>query len=1058
MLTCRLVMKRNFLCIFFLVFCLFGFVEASTAALRDVATMPLQEKVFQGVVKDSSGSTLAGVSVFLKGKPNVGTTTNEQGQFKLAISEANVTLVFRYVGYQTRELVPSNPSNISVALLPDESQLSEVVVVGYGTQKKESLTGAISSVSSEDISRSVATTTSGALVGKIAGVNSRMPDGRPGAATNINIRNMGDPLYVIDGVQKDAGQFNNLDFNDIESISVLKDASAAIYGVRAANGVVVITTKKGKRGDSNSFTLNSYYGWQNMFRYPKPADVSTYLRSYIQSNTIKGENDPQYSLENLAKWEQGTEPGYRPFDWYDYILTTAPQTYISGNASGGSDKINYYLSASHLDQRDIIRNYGGFNRTNVQMNLEANVSKKLKIGGNLNGRIEKRRQPGVPGADDIWQALFATYRNLPTARPFANDNPLYPAKTSANTEVNFGMLNYDLSGEYQDTWRVMQLNFNAEYEFNPHLKASGIVGYYLANRWMDNQEYTYKLYSYDEKTNTYPVVFSMDNPWRERSIERVEEFTSQFRLAYNNQFGKHGLNAVFAAETITREEPKVYVHDRPASNELSLIYFPTLDTYDDTGVNTQARAGFAGRVNYDYDQKYLLELSARYDGSWKFPPNHRWGLFPSVSGGWRITQENFWKNSGLNNIFNDLKLRASYGLLGDDDLDDWKYFAFGYLGGYTYKEGGSALDGKYIVGTNPRGLPVTTLSWIKARMFDVGLDFSTLGGKLSGSIDYFRRKRTGLPASRYDVLIPQETGFSLPYENLNSDVHTGMDGSITWRSSIRDVKYSIGGNFTFARQLDWQQYKPRFGNAWDQYRNSISERYAFLNWGYHAIGQFQSWEEIANYPIDNDRQGNTTLRPGDIKYEDTNGDKVINELDERPIGYRQGGLPYLNFALNLGLQYKGFDFAVDFTGAGFASFFPGWEGVRPFHDGGNNPQYYMENQWWLSDITDPNSELIPGKYPTLIRGNQEHSNYWKSDFWLVNVNYLKLRNLQLGYTFPKAWTDKIGIKQFRVYTMMQNLFSIDNLGEMEIDPELTSDSGIQYPTNKVYNIGVNVVF
>ncbi|UIR54735.1 TonB-dependent receptor [Sphingobacterium sp. SRCM116780] len=1013
------------------------------------------QKSINGTVKDKDGTPIGSVTISVKSNPKVATSTNDLGQFNLPNTNTGEILIIKSVGYVTQEVAAT--SNLQIVLQTNESQIDEVVVVGYGTQKKESITGAISAVSSQDLSRSVATTTSGALVGKIAGVNSRMSDGRPGASTGINIRNMGTPLYVIDGVQKDEGQFNNLDFNDIESVSVLKDASAAIYGVRAANGVVVVTTKKGKRGDNNTFSLNSYYGWQNMFRFPKPADASTYIKSYIQSDAILGVQDPKYTLDDLAKWEQGTEKGYRPFDWYDYILKTSPQTYFSGSVSGGSEKINYYISAGHLDQKSIIQNYGGFNRTNVQMNIDANVSKKLKIGANLNGRIEKRQQPGVPGADDTWQALFAIYRNLPTARPFANDNPLYPTQTAANTETNFAMLNYDLSGEYKETWRVMQLNFNAEYKITNDLVAKGTVGYYLANKWMDNQEFTYKLYKYDEPTDTYPVMFSMDNPWRERSITQVEELSTQFTLNYNKRFGKHGINAVLAAESIKRDNPDIYVHDRPASNALSLIYFQTMDTYNDTGINTQARAGFAGRVNYDYDQKYLLELSSRYDGSWKFAPGSRWGFFPSVSAGWRISSEKFWEDN-LKTVFDDLKLRASYGVLGDDNLDAWGYNAFGYLSGYTYKTGGSTIDGKYVIGTQPRGLPVTTLSWIEAHMMNVGMDFSTLGGRLSGSLDFFERKRKGLPASRNDILIPNEVGFGLPYENLNSDIHRGFDGSIMWRSKISDLSYFVGGNFTFARQIDGEQYKPRFGNSWDQYRNSIYDRYAFLNWGLHATGQFQSWEEIANYDVDNDRQGNTTLRPGDIKYDDINGDKVINDLDARPIGYRQGGLPYFNYALNLGAQYKGFDLAMDFTGASFASYRANYEGMLPFHDGGNNAQYYMEDQWMLSDITDPNSTLIPGKYPTLIRGHQDHSNYWHSDFWLKNVNYLKLRNLQFGYTLPDRWMKPAGIQRLRIYTMMQNLFSIDNLGEMKIDPEITSDSGIQYPTNRVINLGVNLTF
>jgi TonB-linked SusC/RagA family outer membrane protein len=495
------------------------------------------QKSIKGVVKDKSGNPIVGATIALKSKPSTAVSTDAKGNFNLTGVNAGDLLTISSVGYLSKEVAASG--DLVITLEDENARIDEVVVVGYGTQKKESVTGAITAISSQDISRSVATTTSGALVGKIAGVNSRMSDGRPGAATGISIRNMGTPLYVIDGVQKDEGQFNNLDFNDIESVSVLKDASAAIYGVRAANGVVVVTTKKGKRGDNNTFNINSYYGWQSMFRFPKPADVGTYIKSYIQSDAILGTKDPQYTLADLEKWQQGTEKGYRPFDWYDYILKTSPQTYISGNVSGGSEKINYYLSVGHLDQQSIIRNYGGFNRTNVQMNIDANVSKRLKIGANLNGRIEQRKQPGVPGADDTWQALFAIYRNLPTARPFANDNPLYPTQTSPNAETNFAMLNYDLSGTYQEKWRVMQLNFNAEYKITNDLIAKGTIGYYLANKWMDNQEFTYKLYGYDEKTDTYPVTFSMDNPWRERSISQVEEISTQFTLNYNKRFGKH---------------------------------------------------------------------------------------------------------------------------------------------------------------------------------------------------------------------------------------------------------------------------------------------------------------------------------------------------------------------------------------------------------------------------------------------------------------------------------------------------------------------------------------
>ena len=450
----------------------------------------------------------------------------------------------------------------------------------------------------------------------------------------------------------------------------------------------------------------------------------------------------------------------------------------------------------------------------------------------------------------------------------------------------------------------------------------------------------------------------------------------------------------------------------------------------------------------------MLELSARYDGSWKFPTNDRWGFFPSASVGWRISEEGFWKDSKIASVVSDLKLRGSYGMMGDDNVDG--YSAFDYMSGYNYKNGGSVIDGKYTIGTEPRGLPVTTLSWIEAKILDIGFDASFFQGKLTGTFDFFQRKRTGLPASRYDVLIPSEAGFSLPKENLNSDMNLGYDASARWNDKAGDLNYSVGVNVTYSRFYDWNQYKPRFSNSWNEYRNSINERYGYLSWGLEADGQFQSWEEIASWTIDNDRQGNKTLRPGDIKYKDQNGDKVINGMDERPIGYRQGSTPVLNMGMNFSFGYKGFDLAFDLTGGALASWRQDWEQRNPFHDGGNNSQYYMENTWRLSDITDANSALIPGKYPTLLIGNSSHSNYWNSTFWMHNIRYVKLRNLEFGYTIPRQVLERFLISELRLYVSGQNLLTFANTNGT--DPEIESENGLQYPTTRIVNLGLTLKF
>ena len=1010
-----------------------------------------QSRGIKGVVKDSYGETIIGASVIVKGT-TTGTVTDMDGNFSLDVP-VGTTLEVSYVGYLTQAVVV-NSNLLSIVLKENSTQLSEVVVTGFGlSQKKATLTGAVSSIGANDLSRSVSSTTSGALVGKMPGVNSRQADGRPGSTTNIQIRNMGNPLYVIDGVQKDAGQFNNIDFNDIESVAVLKDASAAIYGVRAANGVVVVTTKKGSKNTKNTVTLNAYYGWQSLSNFPDPADAGTYVENYIQSQTIQGKT-LTWDKEDLAKWQQGTEKGYQSFDWKDFIWETSPQEYVNANVSGGSDKINYYFSLGHLNQDAMIVNYGGFTRSNVQMNIESQVNDKLKLGASMNGRIEKRMNPGVPGGDDYWLPIFGTYRNLPTVRPFANDNPKYPTMTSTDAGTNFAWLNYDLSGKMEDTWRVAQLNFDAEYQIIDGLKAKGMFGYYLANRKHDNQEYTYKLYKYDEATDTYPVMFENNNPWRERTTAMVEELTTNVQLSYNKTFGDHNVAALVGLESIKRDAPSNWVHSIPASNALHLLTYETMDTYNDTGNNTEARLGWTGRVNYDFANKYLLELSARYDGSWKFPTNDRWGFFPSASVGWRISEEGFWKDSKIASVVSDLKLRGSYGMMGDDNVDG--YSAFDYMSGYNYKNGGSVIDGKYTIGTEPRGLPVTTLSWIEAKILDIGFDASFFQGKLTGTFDFFQRKRTGLPASRYDVLIPSEAGFSLPKENLNSDMNLGYDASARWNDKAGDLNYSVGVNVTYSRFYDWNQYKPRFSNSWNEYRNSINERYGYLSWGLEADGQFQSWEEIASWTIDNDRQGNKTLRPGDIKYKDQNGDKVINGMDERPIGYRQGSTPVLNMGMNFSFGYKGFDLAFDLTGGALANWRQDWEQRNPFHDGGNNSQYYMENTWRLSDITDANSALIPGKYPTLLIGNSSHSNYWNSTFWMHNIRYVKLRNLEFGYTIPRQVLERFLISELRLYVSGQNLLTFANTNGT--DPEIESENGLQYPTTRIVNLGLTLKF
>ena len=1018
----------------------------------------------EGRISDSNGSPIVGAMVILKGT-SLGVTSDIDGNFSIKVSSDRDVLVFSFLGYSSVELSVGTQTWFSVTLQEESLAVEQVIVTGYGNGiKKESITGSIANINAGKLSQSVGANVSTALAGKVAGVNFRMMDGQPGATTSISIRNMGSALFVIDGVQSTQGSFNNLDFNDIESISVLKDASAAIYGVQAANGVIVVTTKSGQK-TGNSVNVNAYYGAQSWFRYPRPADTQTYIEGHIQSATITG-SPGEFTMDDLNNYRNGT---LRGFDWYDYVVrSSAPQAYISANASGGTDKINYYISLGGLDQKSVINNYGGFQRYNVQFNLDARINKRLKLGVRFNGRYEKTEHPAVPG-DDVWAAIFAIWRNPPTNRPFANDNPDYPTMTSNTASTNFAILNYDRSGYLKDTYRVCQLSANVEYEIIEGLKLKGLTSYYLGNRWYDCQEYTYDLYGYDAVTDTYPVIYSLTNPFRQRIVGLQQQIMGQAQLTYDKVIGRHTISSVIASEIYHEINPGLDTWSRPQSNYINTIDFASLEKYTDNKNTELARAGFVARVNYNYADQYYIELAGRYDGSWKFRRGNRWAFLPSVSVGWRPSEEHFWKEGSISHWFNSLKIRASFGQLGYDNLSWYDtdengnrilrtLAPFDYLSGYDYGVGGAVLDGKYQTGVQSKGIPTTTISWITVNMYDAGIDFGFLANRLSGSLDYFYNLRKGLVDRRYDQLIPSEVGFSLPPENLASEVYTGFDGNIAWADRVRDFRYSVGVNFTYSRHLTHHQYNPQFKNSWDEYVNSGWERYSNITWGYKSDGQFCSWEEIGNYPIDIDGKNNSTLRPGDIRYKDLNGDGLINDVDKRPIGYAEGMLPNLNFGLSLSLEWNGIDMSCDFTGGAFGTYHVDYEMSKPFWDGGNTAVFVLENQWRLSDIADPQSPLIPGEFPTALVGNSNHSNYWVSDFWYKNITYIKLRNFELGYTLPQRWMSKAGINKLRLYLFGQNLFSIDNMGVYDIDPEIANSTGIVYPTTRVIGTGINLSF
>lgn len=1009
-----------------------------------------------GTVTDSDGETLVGVSVKVKGT-NIGTSTNNDGTFTLSAPDENSILEFSYIGFTPQEVAVNGRSVLAVVLQKDDSDLEEVVVVGYGTRKKETLTGAVSTVTASDIGRVHGGSTVGtALAGKLPGVSFRMPDGRPGASAKIQIRNMGDPLYVIDGIQQDAGQFNNLAPNDIESITVLKDGSAAIYGVRAANGVVVVTTKKGTPNTQSTINLDAYMGFQNWSRFLDVLDNSYEYMRYRADAEMNRYGSTTITPEELEKYKQGTERGYQSFNWKDFIIKeNAPMNSVNLNATGGSENVTYYISGTHLYQNSNLGREFKFQRTNIQSNVSAKVASGLKVGVNINGRIESRENPGVPGMDDYWLARFAILRNTPLERPYANDNPEYLNDIKHN-ETNWAYLNYENAGRYENDWRVLQTNFTAEYDvpWVDGLKLSGIYSYYIADYLLNNHEYTYETYTYDPADDSYTATGGSTNPWREREQTKQINQSAQLQLNYNKSFGDHTVDATVVAERINNNRLRNWIHAVPSTNVLPLIYFNTADQYDDSD-DKEARIGYIARLSYSYANKYFIDLSGRRDASYLFAPDNRVGYFPGVSAAWRISQEDFFKNLVSENVLNDLKIRASYGVLGDDAN---LVSPFAYLEGYSYNEGIAILDGEAVIGSRDRGIPIRNISWLRSKIFDVGMDFSFLGGKITGSFDYFNRKRTGLLGDKTDILVPIEIGYSLPQENVNSDSQYGEELALNYNGSAGEFIYSVGGNISYSRSKNLSSYNPVFFNSWDEYRFSQEDRFSKTNWGYEVIGQFESMEQINNYPVNIDGRGNSTLLPGDLIYRDINNDGRISQFDERPIGYGVGTQPNINYGLNFSVAYKGFDFHADFSGGAGYTWYQNYETKWAFQNDGNLNTIFTD-RWHREDMYDLNSAWIPGKYPANRFNEGSHANYTSSsDFWAHNVKYLRARTLELGYSLSPEILSRVNIKRARIYVNGYNLFSFDNLKEFSVDPEVEDENGLQFPQSKVINFGVNLTF
>ena len=1057
-----------------------------------------QERVVDGVVCDAAGVPLTGVTVIVKENSAVGTITSSEGRFRLNVAD-NATLVFSYVGYTTVERkVLAGESFMRITLQDDSKLVDEIVVVGYGTKRKGGVSAAVSSINSDDIVRSTSSTTAGAIVGKIAGITARQKSGEPGASANLQIRNMGAPLYVIDGIMTDAGSFNNLDINDIENISVLKDGAAAIYGMKAANGVILVTTKSGGKNTAPTVSLNAYMGWQQWTTYPELMNAYEYNYAQAMQKVNRGVmTDPSelaYLRVELEKWKEGrynpaTGEDYRSFDWYDnYIDNAAPQYYVNASISGGGEKTSYYVSASYIDQDAVFKDYN-FNRVNLQGNFSMQMTKRLKIGYQMSAKIEDNNGPALTPIDAaaggyqlVRNSLFGL---LPTYRPYANDNPNYLNYLVAHDSRNMAAMDKAHAGEYDNKWRTIRNTLTADYETPLEgLSAKALFSYFFANNNQNRNEKGYKEYTYNRATDSYVVMYdkaAAGGANRSRTRDNYYDVNGQFLLNFDRTFaGKHNVTATAGFEFFQRQQNYLYVKQSPVDNPfVDLVSTSENNTVDERKIQNST-ASMIFRAGYNYDQKYIIDFSGRYDGSWRFPKGKRWAFFPSVSAAWRISEESFFKDSRVAEWLTNVKLRFSYGEVGDDGLGSL-YPDYAFMTGYNYKQGSSYIpsdpfsstDNSAIVGTKVKGTPITTLTWMTSVIMDLGVELGFLNNRLNFEFDLFKRKRDGIAAYPDDVNFPYESGLSALPQNLNSDMNEGLDVSLKWADKAGDISYFVGGNMTLARRKNGKIYGEKFFNAYDKYWFGQSDRWANVvngnAWMYDVVGVFQTQEEIDNYPVNIDGRNNTTLLPGDLIFRDYNGDGVINDYDRRPLGYAGSDYPYndgqgnknplLSLGFSFGLDWKGIDFAADFAGGFMNTWCPEWftiwgSGVQHV---ANGFKYNTLDVWHHENILDPTSPWVPGKFPA-FRGPDNPSTWRTNNFYNKNVRYLRLRNLVLGYTLPTKWTKKALIQKCRFYVEGTNLFSFDNLKDYGVDPEVSGVQGADYPQHRVYTVGVNITF
>ena len=998
----------------------------------------------EGIVTDEHNEPVIGASVLEKNTVN-GVSTDVNGRYSLKLSSPNVVLVFSYIGYTEQEVSVANRTEINVQLQPDSKAVEEVVVVGYGVQKKESVVGSISTVMASNLKVSSAQLST-SLAGQLAGVVSMSRSGEPGkgSAAEFYIRGVSSfrgsttPLVLVDGIERD---LDLVDTDDIESFSILKDASAsAVYGVRGANGVILITTKKGNVGRPE-VKLRAEAGVTQPTKMPKFSNSWQFATMY---NDAVGR--AYYSPEDIATYRNHTDPYLYPdVDWIDALYKDmAFNERVNLSITGGGDVARYYISGSFYNESSIFRNAGNvydydssinYNKFNLRANIDVNITPTTIVNVNLANIYEKRFAPGA-STGDIWGYAFSTAPNaFPKEYP---DGMLSGPRGSGMNPWN--LLAH--SGYQEQFWNSAQSLIGLTQKLDmvaEGLSANIKFSWDASNNQTQSRTKSPTWYLASGRDEEGNIVFGEPAHSGDTALQYAAGGSSEITtylegsINYNHVFGgKHRVGAMF-----------LYNHK---------IRRITLGGSDVTSLPYKNQ-GIAARVTYAFRDRYMLELNMGYNGSENFAPGHRFGFFPAISGGWLLSEEKFWEP--VKEYINTFKIRASYGKVGNDQIggDRWLYLST-VLGGNSFNMGSSG--GSY--GGTAVGRPENlNFSWEEETKFDAGVEL-LLFNSLRIQADYFHNRRTGILMTR--STLPSYAGVSTdankqPYVNLGKTDNQGVDLSLEWNQRFGDWYLTARGNFTYNRNklVDIDEAAKQY-----PYRSQVGKPYGVgmaQPFGLVALGLFQSQEEIDSSPY----QTFGEYRVGDIKYQDINGDGVINADDQIYLGYTT--MPEITYGFGATASWKGIDLNIFFQGIGHVNFFLGGDSIMtPFNSNEASRRSVQLDVWnhgWRTDLTD--EQKAAAIYPRLTEGNGvgRTNNNQQSSWWQRNGAFLRLKNVEIGYTFPKKWMSATRVfKSLRIYVSANNLCTFSDFKLW--DPETGNAQGSTYPPNRVFSFGINANF